>query len=63
MTRVEYNGGPDFFVGTSQEDKPTAANDGITEGATLYERDTKTMKMFCGDDNADSPWDTMFTLS
>ena len=62
MTRIEYNGGADFYVGLSTEDKPTAANDGISEGAAVYERDTKTLKVFSGDDIAEDPWDTVFTL-
>lgn len=62
MTRIEYNGGPDFYVGLSTETKPTAAKDGITEGAAVYERDTKTLKVFGGDDSAATPWDTAFTL-
>lgn len=62
MTKIEYNGGADFYVGLSTEAKPTAAVDKITEGAAVYERDTKTLKVFCGDDNADTPWDTVFTF-
>lgn len=62
MTRIEYNGGADFYVGLSTEDKPTAADDGITEGAAVYERDTKTLKVFSGDDTADNPWDTAFSF-
>lgn len=62
MTKIEYNGGPDFFVGLSTEPKPTAADDKITEGAAVYERDTKTLKVFCGDDSAATPWDTAFTF-
>ena len=62
MTLVEYNGGANFYVGLSTEDKPTAAADGISEGASVYERDTKTLKVFGGDDTAAEPWDTVLTL-
>lgn len=62
MTKVEYNGGPDFYVGLSTENLPTAAIDKITEGAAVYLRDTKTLKVFGGDDSAATPWDTAFSF-
>ena len=58
MTRVEYNGGPDFFVGASTDPYPTPEKDGISEGAAVYERDTKTVKVFDGTDT----WDTAFSF-
>ena len=58
MTRVEYNGGPDFFVGKSGEAKPTPEKDGISEGAAIYETDTKTVKVFDGV----STWDPAFSF-
>lgn len=62
MTLVEYNGGANFYVGLSTEAKPTAAADGISEGACVLERDTKAVKVFGGDDSAPEPWDTLFTF-
>lgn len=59
MTRIENNGGPDFFVGASSEEKPTVENDGVSEGATVYETDTKTMKIL----NGSGTWDTMFRFT
>ena len=62
MTKIEYNGGADFYVGLSTEALPTAEVDGISEGAAVYLRDTKTLKVFGGDDSAATPWDTVFTF-
>lgn len=50
MTRVQYNGGADVFVGLSDEPKPTAENDGISEGAIIILRDSKKAIVFSGDD-------------
>lgn len=50
MTRVQYNGGPDVFVGKSTEPKPTAEHDGITEGAVVINRDNSSIEFFSGDD-------------
>lgn len=61
MARVEYNGGPDIYVGLSTEPKPTAAADGITEGALVIERDTQTIKIFSGSDV--SGWDTFVSFA
>ena len=58
MVRVEYNGGPDGFVGAHDETYPTPEADGISEGAWVYERDTKTVKVFDGT----STWDEAFTF-
>ena len=49
MTRVEYNGGPDVFVGKSTETKPTIEADGISEGALVVETDTKSVQIFDGE--------------
>lgn len=62
MTRIEYNGGPDFYVGLSTEPKPTHAADGISEGACIYFRDTQTVVTFSGDDSDDSPWSEVFSF-
>lgn len=50
MTRIEYNGGSDVFVGLSTEPVPTVAKDHIAEGALLILRDTREAKIFSGDD-------------
>ena len=49
MTRIEYNGGPDVFVGKNTEAKPTVENDGISEGALVIETDTKSVQIFDGE--------------
>ena len=49
MTRVEYNGGPDVFVGKSTEAQPTVEKDQIAEGALVIETDTKTVQIFDGE--------------
>lgn len=49
MTRIEYNGGPDVFVGKSTETQPTVADDGISEGALVIETDTKSVQIFDGE--------------
>jgi len=63
MTRVVYNGGPDVFVGLSTEPKPTAADDGISEGARIYLRDTQTLQCFSGNDEDAEPWTDVCTFS
>jgi len=50
MTKVEYNGGADVYVGLSTEPFPTAENDGVAEGALVICRDTKAVQVFSGDD-------------
>ena len=49
MTRVEYNGGPDVFVGKSTEPQPTIEADNISEGALIIETNTKTVQIFDGE--------------
>ena len=49
MTRVEYNGGPDLFVGKSTEEQPSVEKDGITEGAMVILTDTKALNVFDGE--------------
>ena len=61
MTRVEYNGGADVFVGLSTEPVPTAAEDGISEGALLVLRDQQKMQIFSGND--EDGWSDFVTFS
>lgn len=49
MTRVEYNGGPDVFVGKSTDTQPSIEADNISEGALIIETDTKTVQIFDGE--------------
>ncbi len=60
MTRIEYNGGPDVFVGLSTEAKPTIEKDGISEGALVINRDTQTVEVFSG--NESDGWDELLSL-
>ena len=61
MTRVEYNGGCDVFVGLSTEPKPTAEKDQIAEGALLVLRDQQKMQIFSGNDS--DGWSDLVTFS
>lgn len=61
MKRVEYNGGADVFVGLSTDPQPSAAVDGISEGAVVIQRDTKKVMVFSGSD--DDGYTELFSFS